>query len=92
MKGLLLKEFYSLIGLRNGLFILLVIVAFSGWNEMSDFVYTYIPMVLMMLAISSFSYDEYYHWDSYALTMPLDRKTLVQGKYVFVLLLFLHRF
>lgn len=44
-------------------------------------------MMLMMMAISSFSYDEYYKWDSYALLMPLKRKTVISSKYVMIILL-----
>lgn len=45
------------------------------------------PILGVMLFITTFSYDEYNHWDAYALTLPKGRKNIVQAKYATSLML-----
>ena len=40
-----------------------------------------------MLVLTSFGYDEASKFDKYALTMPIEKKTLVQEKFVLLLIL-----
>lgn len=53
------------------------------------FVTTFCSVILMILPISAFSYDESARWDRYARTLPLSTRQLVGGRYLFVLLLML---
>lgn len=85
MKGLLIKDFYSIVGMKNAILVLVFACGFSIVINFESFAAAYIPMMGMMLVISSFSYDEYNKWDSYALTMPVNRKQIVLSKYCFVL-------
>lgn len=85
MKGLLIKDFYSIVGMKNAILVLVFACGFSIVINFESFAAAYIPMMGMMLVISSFSYDEYNKWDSYALTMPVNRRQIVLSKYCFVL-------
>lgn len=40
-----------------------------------------ITLVCTMMSITTLSYDEFYKWDKYALSMPISRKTIVLSKY-----------
>ena len=53
------------------------------------FVTTFCVVILMILPISAFSYDEFARWDRYAHTLPLSPRQIVGGRYLFVLLLLL---
>lgn len=44
-------------------------------------------VILMILPISSFNYDEFYHWDRFAAILPVGRRVVVGGRYLFLLLL-----
>lgn len=46
---------------------------------------TMIVVLLMMLPITAFSYDEYTKWDHYAIALPLKRSALVGSRYLFTL-------
>ena len=87
MKGLLLKDFYNLSRMMKQY--LLILAAMGVWAffmKNASFISMYIALCSAMLVLSSFSYDEYARFDIYAMTMPIDRKTLVQEKYVLLLL------
>lgn len=88
LKGLLLKDFLAL---KKTLIMLAVFAVFyfalgmmSG--DMSAMGGILI-LLCVMLPINSLSYDDYYKWDRYALTMPLSRRDLVTSKYVLLLIL-----
>ena len=36
-----------------------------------------LAIIIMMLPANSISYDEFYHWDRYVLTMPVSRLSLI---------------
>lgn len=46
-----------------------------------------INVIIMMLPIGAFSYDEAAKWDRYAMTLPLSRRSVVGARYLFVLLM-----
>lgn len=83
MKGLLLKEIYSL---KRYISIISLLMAFylalsvkTGNPSMLMFVITFI---FIFVVLSSFAYDEATKWDRYAIAMPLTRKTIVLSKYL----------
>ena len=88
MSGILYKDLMNLRRYLRQLVlvfaVLLGIFSFSDSNY--SFIAAYSIMLSMMTVISSLAYDEQAHWDKYALTMPLSRKTLVGSKYLLGLL------
>lgn len=46
-----------------------------------------INVIIMMLPIGAFSYDEAAKWDRYAMSLPLSRRRIVGARYLFVLLM-----
>lgn len=45
------------------------------------------PFIIVMLFMSTFSYDEYNNWNAYAITLPNGRKNIVKSKYVATIIL-----
>lgn len=88
MKGLLRKDILSL---KSTFVILagfmLVYAAIGVVGNNSSMLTAVLAIVIMMLPVNSVSYDEFYHWDKYVLTMPVSRKMVVQSKYVLCFLL-----
>lgn len=71
-------------------FILLVIaiytaISFTGGD--TSFFASMFTMVFALYVLNTYSYDSAANWDMYALTMPISRKTMVQSKYIFMLIL-----
>lgn len=46
-----------------------------------------LQLIVMLLPMSAFSFDEVAKWDRYALTFPLGRRALVTGRYLFALIM-----
>ena len=88
MKGLLLKdvfvvsEFVRVLSLMAIVFIASM-MAIDGFSVIGAM----ISLLVVSLVISSFSYDDLAHWDSFAATLPISHKKLVASKYLFLLLL-----
>lgn len=83
MKGLILKDFYTM---RQQLKIYLVIMAFWLFLAFQDnnasFFGGLTSFFAVMIPISAIAYDEQANWDKYALTMPVSRAQMVLSKYV----------
>ena len=89
MKGLLLKDFYT-IWKAGRIFITLYIfiAAVSGMNLQNGWSYMGFWMVMMdAQTLSTFSYDHSCNWNRFALTMPVTRKDVVQSKFLLQLLI-----
>lgn len=88
MKGLILKDF---INLKKNLKIFSVLIIIYGvmsvTSEDTGLFSSTLTILFAVLVMSLYSYDEMAKWDGYALTMPLSRDTIVQGKYLMMLLL-----
>jgi len=88
MKGLLLKD---LLALKKQGKLMLVLVAFyavySYAAKNTSMLGTMLAVICTMLPITTLSYDEYNKWDRYALSMPINRKTIVISKYLIGILL-----
>ena len=84
MKGLLLKDFY--VAKKNLRTFLIMILAFSlgslAARENGNFFLCYGIVMMPGITMSLISYDERYHWDSYAGAMPLSREQMVTEKYL----------
>lgn len=82
MKGLILKD---LLNLKKAIKTMLIVgIAYSIFfsTVQPTFLTGILTLLFSMQSLSSFSYDEYAKWDSYALTLPISRKDLVFSKYI----------
>ena len=84
MKGLFLKDFY--VAKKNLRTFLVMILAFSlgslaAW-ENGNFFLCYGIVMMPGITMSLISYDERYHWDTYAGAMPLSCSQMVTEKYL----------
>ena len=87
MIGLITKDFLvmrkTLMSylLLMGIYIILAYLDFFDYS----FIITFIQMVLAVMPISAFAYDEQAKWDRYAMSLPLGRRGVVGARYLFVL-------
>lgn len=81
MLGLIKKDFLlikSNLKTMIMIFIVFFIMILQGFFE-STFV---IPLIGIMLFISTFSYDDFNKWNAYAVTLPNGRRNVVRAKYI----------
>ena len=88
MTGLIAKDF--LVSKRSlkayfGIMIFYAVLTFLGVFNIS-FVTAFVSVMLIMLPIGAFSYDEAAKWDRYAMALPLGRRAVVGARYLFTLL------
>ena len=67
------------------IFIFYAILAYTGDLDLSFL----LPFLSVLVMMSSFSYDAFNKWDSYALTLPKGRDNVVKAKYIVTLILIL---
>ena len=82
MTGLLLKDIYCLkktLKMYGIIFLFYVYWCYSVKDISMAAMFTLLSIIL---SISSMSYDEFYKWDIFALTMPVKKKELVFSKYL----------
>lgn len=87
MLGLIKKDLFLIKGNLKLIIIIFVILSFNTIVEENNnllFLPSFISTVLFM---STFSYDEYNKWNTYAATLPTGRKKIVGAKYIATLLL-----
>lgn len=90
MKGLILKDFYSLKVYVKTLLVMVVIYALLGiFTDSPSMLSGLIGVFCMILPVTSFSYDKYFKWEEFALSLPLRRTKIVLAKYIFTVLLIL---
>ena len=88
MKGLLLKDLYILKKYgKTVLALILFFALFAVFSKDAGFLSGMIIFVGTTMAINSFSYDDLSKWESYVLSMPVKRRTVVLAKYCFTLIL-----
>lgn len=88
MTGLIVKDF--LVSKRSlkayfGIMLFYAVLTFLGVFNIS-FVTAFVSVMLIMLPIGAFSYDEAAKWDRYAMALPLGRRAVVGARYCFTLL------
>lgn len=87
MKGLILKDLLILKNqLKNLLFILVFFVIFAFGTKDFSFITFLIPFYVIMLFLSTFSYDEFNHWDTFCNTLPYSKDEIVKSKYILLLI------
>lgn len=81
MFGLIKKD---LLFIKKNIKLLLIItVAYSFIALGGDFDIVFIiPFLATMLFISTFSYDDFNNWNSYAITLPSGRVSIIRSKYI----------
>lgn len=83
MKSLLLKDLIALKSYSKTLVILIgLFIVLSFGNEDMNFLSGIIILMMAMLTITSFSYDQYAKWDLFSQTLPISRKDVVMSKYL----------
>lgn len=80
MKGLLLKDWYTLWGGAKRLLLLIALYIVIG--EFSAGIGSVGVLLCAMLPTSCMAYDERSKWDRYALSMPVSVRDLVVSKYL----------
>ncbi len=81
MLGLIKKDFLTIKANSKSLaiiFIFYLIFAFQGTFDATFIV----PLIGIILFISTFNYDDFNNWNSYAVTLPDGRKNVVRAKYI----------
>lgn len=91
MTGLIVKDILVLRkALRSYALFLLFYVGLAAVGLFSiSFVTAFVQVIVMILPMSAFAYDEQAKWDRYAQTLPLGRRAVVTARYLFVLLMIL---
>ena len=88
MRGLILKDFYS-IGKSGRVLLPMIlfffIMSFAAGN--TSFATGFVMVMMMLLPITSMSYDAASKWDIYAVSLPIGRTKIVLAKYLFLLIL-----
>lgn len=89
MKGILLKDLYTVANNKKSLALIFVLGIFFtiGFNDGGQYMSTMLALMLMMSVFSSFSYDESAQWDRYAVCLPVSRLQIVLCKYLLSLIM-----
>lgn len=88
MKGLLIKDFYSIKKVKNMYLILTgILVAFCFIRGLNNFI-VLVPILIFSTTITStFSMDKNVKWDKLAVPAPLERSEIVKSKYILLLII-----
>ena len=81
MLGLIKKDFLILKANSKSMAIIFIIYLMMAFQGVFD-VTLIVPLIGIMLFISTFSYDDFNNWNSYAVTLPDGRKNVVRAKYI----------
>lgn len=83
MKGLIIKDLCVIKNQMRSLLLILVFFVFiSIINKDATFTLFLVPFYMIMILITTFSYDEFNKWDCYCNSLPLSRKEIVKAKYL----------
>lgn len=89
MTGLIAKDFLVMRkSIRTYILFLLFYFVMTALGIFPvSFVTSMVQLIIMMLPLSAFSYDELAKWDRYAFSLPLGRRAVAGARYLFALLL-----
>ena len=83
MKGLIIKDLLNLSSYKTTLFLILIFCSMGMiGTDAVNFAPTFITVMIGMIILSTFNYDEASHAEKYILALPLTRKEIVMSKYV----------
>ena len=84
MKGLLLKDWYLSVKYLRSLFVIIIAFMAASVFQPDNTFFTIYPCVMVaMLPVSLFSYDDREKWNVYVQAFPVSRKKYVTEKYLF---------
>ncbi len=81
MLGLVKKDFLLLKANLKTMTIIFIVYFIMILQGLFDATFV-VPLIGIMLFISTFSYDDFNNWNSYATTLPNGRKNVVKAKYI----------
>ena len=81
MLGLIKKDFLLIKANSKSMIIIFIIYLMMAFQGTFDVTFI-VPLIGIMLFISTFSYDDFNNWNSYAVTLPNGRKNVVRAKYI----------
>ncbi len=81
MKGLLLKDMI-VAGRQAKSSLVVVLLYLVLFRDNAPVLVGLVSMLCLMMAISSFSYDEAVKWPAYAAALPMPRRAIVRAKYL----------
>ena len=84
MSGLFEKDLRILMQRKMSLLLMFVVALVVGLSTSTNFILGYAPMLGMLMAIGTISYDEMEHGFTFLFTLPINYKTYVREKYTFV--------
>lgn len=89
MSGLLWKDI--LVSRKNLKFYVIFLLAYFALAVLGIFDVTFVTsfstVILMMVPVSTFSFDEAAKWDRFARSFPLEPRTVVGARYLFTMLI-----
>lgn len=83
MSGLLTKDVCLVLQRKQGMVLFLAIAVLMSFTMEGSFTFGYTMFFLMILAVSTISYDEFDNGYCFLMTLPITRKIYVVEKYVF---------
>ena len=86
MLGLIKKDFLLIKANLKSMIIIFVIYIMLAFQGTLDATFI-IPLIGIILFLSTFSYDDFNNWNSYAVTLPNGRKNVVRAKYIVSIIL-----
>ncbi|SHN75554.1 ABC-2 transporter permease [Desulfitobacterium chlororespirans] len=87
MKGLIIKDIFAL--RQQGKIFLALLMFYAVYSvvyENLSMLAAMIVLLCVILPITTMAYDEKSKWDKYALSMPIQRKTIVCSKYLLAII------
>ncbi len=88
MKGLIIKDLLNLRKYLKTLFLFLIVYSLMSYRSGNTILLMLVVSLLItMMVITSMTEDESVQWDRLALAMPISRKTIVNSKYLLLILL-----
>lgn len=81
MLGLIKKDFLLIKANLKSMAIIFIVYLILAFQGTFDVIFI-IPLIGIMLFISTFSYDDFNNWNSYAVTLPDGRKNVIRAKYI----------
>lgn len=90
MKGLICKDLLSLSDtLKMYIAILLILIAYCVFRGREAFIPLVLILILSTVTSSTFTKDSICHWNKLAVTMPFQKKTIVQSKFALAAIILL---
>lgn len=89
MKGLVKYDLMQMAGTSKKSFYLLYFVGLAAVGVMlgGGTIFSYMAVMIgCMMGVSFFSYESWYHWDSYCAAMPLSNRQIVVSRYISLLI------